>query len=70
MKKIKMTIEGMHCASCSANVERATKKLPGVKSATVSMLTHKGIFELEDNVNPETIKKEIDRIGYKVVKIE
>ena len=69
-KKIKITIEGMHCASCSSNVERAAKKISGVKSAAVSILTRKGIFELEDNLSPEVLKKEIERIGYKVVKVE
>jgi P-type Cu+ transporter len=70
MKKIKMTIIGMHCASCASNIERATKKIKGVSSASVSILTSKGIFELDDNVSPEVIKKEIERIGYKVAKIE
>jgi P-type Cu+ transporter len=69
-KKIKLTIEGMHCASCSSNIERATKKIKGVISANISILTRKGIFEIEDSVNPEQIKKEIERIGYKVVNIE
>jgi len=69
-KKIKITIEGMHCASCATNIERATKKIKGVSQASVSILTNKAIFEIQDNVNPEEIKKEIERIGYKVIKIE
>lgn len=70
MKKLKITIEGMHCASCATNIEKATKKIKGVSSVNVSILTRKGIFETEDSVNPEEIKKEIERIGYKVAKIE
>jgi P-type Cu+ transporter len=70
MKKLKITIEGMHCASCASNIEKAVKKIKGVTQANVSVLTNKGIFELEDNVNPEVIKKEIERIGYRVLKIE
>ncbi|MBS3081350.1 heavy-metal-associated domain-containing protein, partial [Candidatus Pacearchaeota archaeon] len=27
MKKIKLTIEGMHCASCAGNIERSLKKV-------------------------------------------
>ena len=70
MKKLKFTIEGMHCASCASNIEKAVKKIPGVLSVNVSILTHKGIFELQDNVNPQDLKKTIERIGYKVASIE
>jgi len=26
MKKVKITIEGMHCSSCASNVEKSLKK--------------------------------------------
>ncbi|PKM62188.1 MAG: hypothetical protein CVU97_06270, partial [Firmicutes bacterium HGW-Firmicutes-21] len=34
----KFQIEGMTCASCSAAVEKAVKKLDGVSSASVNLL--------------------------------
>ena len=43
MKKIKLTVEGMHCASCAGNIERSLKKIPGLKDAGVSMMTRKAI---------------------------
>ena len=70
MKKIKMTIEGMHCASCASNIERAVKKIKGVLSASVSVMTKKAIIEAEDNVNLEEIKKSIFNIGYKIVNVQ
>ena len=70
MKKLKLTIEGMHCASCANNIERSVKKVPGVKEVSVSLMTRKGIIEAEDSVSEEDIKKAVARTGYKVVKIE
>ena len=34
------TVTGMHCAACSASVEKAVKKVPGVTSCAVSLLTN------------------------------
>ncbi len=70
MKKVKVTIEGMHCSSCAGNIERSVKKIPGVKEVSVSLMTRKGIVEAEDSVTEEDLKKAVARTGYKVVKIE
>ena len=69
MKRIKMSIEGMHCASCAANIERSVGKVPGVKSVSVSVMTRKAIVESEDKVSEEDLKKAVARTGYKVVEI-
>ena len=67
MKKIKLTIEGMHCASCAANVEKAVGKIDGVKSVTVSLMTNKAVIEADDSVDESAIKDAISKFGYKVV---
>jgi len=67
--KIKITIQGMHCASCATNVERAVKKIKGVKEANVSLLTNKAFVEAEENLEGE-IKKAIEKMGYKVLGVE
>ena len=46
MKKLKLSIEGMHCASCASNVERSLKKVTGVKEASVSLMLKKGTYKL------------------------
>lgn len=69
-KKYKLTIQGMHCASCATNVERAVGKLKGINSISVSIMTNKAIVETDDNTNPEEIRKTIARIGYKVTDIQ
>lgn len=69
MKK-KITIEGMHCASCSSNIERSLRKVPGVKEVSISLMTKRAIVEADDKVADEEIRKAIARAGYKVVSIE
>jgi Cu+-exporting ATPase len=70
MKKIKLTIEGMHCASCASNIERAMKKIKGVKEVNVSLMTNKCFVEIEENVNRDELKKAVSKVGYKVVDLE
>lgn len=70
MKKIKITIEGMHCASCASNIERALKKIKGVKEVSISIMTKKGFVEAEDSVNREDVKNAVSKVGYKVVEVE
>ena len=70
MKKVKILIQGMHCASCASNVEKSIGKIPGVVSCSVSLMTHKGIIEAEDSVKDAELKKAVERTGYKVVSIE
>ena len=70
MKKVKLNISGMHCGSCAGNIERSLNKVPGVKSCSVSLMTHKGIVETEDKTSVEDLKKAVARAGYKVVSVE
>ena len=70
MKKIKLSIEGMHCASCASNIERSLKKVSGIKNASVTLMLKKGMIEAENSVSEDEIKKAVSRAGYKVSKIE
>ncbi|MBX4212278.1 heavy-metal-associated domain-containing protein [Candidatus Pacearchaeota archaeon] len=70
MKKFKVLIQGMHCASCASNIERSVGKVSGVKSCSVSLMTRKSLIECDDNVKEEEIKKAVARAGYQVVSIE
>ena len=56
MREEKYDITGMHCAACSASVERVTRKLPGVDRSDVNLTT--GIMTIaydEAQVTPEQI---------------
>ena len=70
MKKYKITISGMHCASCASNIERSLKKTQGVKDASVSLMLKKGRIEAEDNVPESELRKAVERVGYKIVEVE
>lgn len=70
MRKIKLTIAGMHCASCAANIERSLKKVSGVKEVTVSAVTNKAFVEAEEKTSEDEMKKAVARAGYKVAGIE
>lgn len=70
MKKVKMTIEGMHCASCGSNIERSLRKVRGVKEVSVSVMTKKGFIECDNNVLEDELKKAVARAGYKPIACE
>ena len=70
MKKIKLSISGMHCGSCAGNIERSVSKVSGVKSVSVRMMSNTGVVECEDSVSDSELEKAVSRAGYKVMKIE
>lgn len=69
MKKVKITIEGMHCASCQMNAEKALLKVRGVKNAKVNLLFRNASVEADDNVNEADLKKAIKDAGYNATKV-
>ena len=70
MKKIKIEIEGMHCASCAANVEKSLGKVDGIKNQKVNLLFKKASADVSEKVSEENIKKAVKDAGYKVKKLE
>ena len=68
--KRKVTISGMHCASCAGNIEKSIRKVPGVISATVSLLMNKGFVESDDSVSDEALSNAVKRAGYKATAVE
>lgn len=50
MGKVVYEVSGMTCSSCVASVENTVKKLDGVKSVSVSLMTNSMIVEYDDNV--------------------
>ncbi len=65
MKNETYIVEGMTCAACSAAVERVTKKMPGVESSSVNLITNTmDIVYDETQVTPDDIIKRIAKAGY------
>lgn len=69
MKKLKLSIEGMHCASCAENIKKSLMKVKGVRSVEVNLLFKSGKVEADNGVSLEEIKKTVNKIGYKVTNI-
>ncbi|MFA6649227.1 MAG: heavy metal-associated domain-containing protein, partial [Candidatus Izemoplasmatales bacterium] len=46
----KFDITGMTCAACSASVDRSVKKVRGVNSVNVSLLTNSMSVEYDENI--------------------
>ena len=64
---IKVGIDGMHCASCSARVEKALGDLKGVKLAHVNLALEEASLEVEEgSVSQELIEKTIASLGFSV----
>ncbi|MBU4421701.1 heavy metal translocating P-type ATPase [Patescibacteria group bacterium] len=64
--KTTLNITGMHCASCSANIENVLKKETGVKSANVNFATEKAYLEFDSiEISIARIQKIIEKLGYK-----
>lgn len=58
-------IEGMHCASCVNNVEKAIKTVDGVDDVAVNLATERANVSLKnDDTNPVKIIKAIEDAGY------
>ncbi len=53
---------GMSCAACSARVEKAVNKVPGVESCSVSLLTNS--MGVEGTALPESIINAVENAGY------
>ncbi|HOB15487.1 MAG TPA: cation-translocating P-type ATPase [Defluviitoga sp.] len=65
-KEISFSVQGMTCASCVRNVERAIKNIDGVKYVSVNLATEKAIVIADEKVTIEDIEKAVEGIGYKV----
>ncbi len=67
LDEVTLKINGMHCASCSSNVEKTVGKLKGVTSSSVNIATNKGVFAYnKDEISYSEIEKAIKGLGFTV----
>ncbi len=60
------TVTGMSCAACSARVEKAVSKVPGVTACSVSLLTNS--MGVEGSASPEAVIAAVTAAGYGAAK--
>ena len=56
------TVTGMSCAACSARVEKAVSKVPGVTACSVSLLTNS--MGVEGSASPQAVIAAVEEAGY------
>ena len=59
-----LPITGRTCASCAGRVERALRKVPGVKNATVNLANERAHVEVLEQIDPATLIASVDKAGY------
>ena len=55
-------VTGMTCSACSAHVEKAVSKVPGVEKVEVNLL--QGTMKIEGEVLPQQIISAVEKAGY------
>jgi Cu+-exporting ATPase len=66
IEKMALKIEGMHCASCVATIEKSLLSQDGVIRASVSLLDEKAIVEYESGrTSRESLEHVVDSTGYR-----
>lgn len=66
MQKRSYDIQGMSCAACVANVERAVKNIPGVSDVNVMLMNKRMTLLADENVLKDgVIEDAVARAGYK-----
>ncbi len=61
-----LKIIGMTCAACSARIEKAVTKIPGVKSVSVNLATERLTCELDyTKTNMAAVRGAVEKAGYK-----
>lgn len=62
-----ISIKGMTCASCVANIEKMVSpaKLPGLSSLSINLMSEQGLAEHDPSIlSPERIAEAIDDVGF------
>lgn len=68
MEKVIFSVEGMHCASCVAKLEKALGGVPGVGRVQASLASRTVAAEYgPKEASPEALQKAVEGLGYRVL---
>ncbi|MGE8624494.1 heavy metal translocating P-type ATPase [Acinetobacter schindleri] len=65
-QKFELDIEGMSCASCTARIEKALKKIPEVLEVNVNLSTEKAYVTAVGSLQQQVLVKAIQKAGFDV----
>ncbi|PAU62432.1 heavy metal translocating P-type ATPase [Pseudomonas indica] len=63
-RTLELALGGMTCASCAGRIERALRKVPGVRDVTVNLASERAHLELLGDVDSATLVQAIEAAGY------
>jgi Cu+-exporting ATPase len=66
LNEFRFEVGGMTCASCVLRVEKALKKLPGVRDASVNLATEEAAVRADGGVAPSLLVDAVRQAGYEV----
>lgn len=62
---VTLKINGMHCTSCSLNIDGELEELAGIYSAQTSYAKSETKVDYDpEKIKPETFRKTIEKLGY------
>lgn len=59
-----LKVEGMHCAGCAGSIDRALKRVDGVREVDVDRERKRAVVEHDAAVTPAAIAALINDIGF------
>ncbi|TXH00385.1 MAG: heavy-metal-associated domain-containing protein [Candidatus Moraniibacteriota bacterium] len=67
-EKIVFKLSGLHCASCSLNIDGELEEISGVFSSSTSYATQETVVVYDPKLTkPIQFKKSIEKLGYTVL---
>ncbi|QQS16125.1 MAG: heavy metal translocating P-type ATPase [Candidatus Moraniibacteriota bacterium] len=70
MKKISLSLSGMHCSSCARLIENSLKKTVGVTNANVNFAAEKALVTFDEtNASVENLIDSVSRAGYRAEEV-
>ncbi|XP_024986434.1 probable copper-transporting ATPase HMA5 [Cynara cardunculus var. scolymus] len=68
--RVLLSVTGMTCSACAGSVEKAVKRLPGIKEAVVDVLNNRAqVMFYPSYVDEETIRETIEDVGFEATLI-
>lgn len=67
--RVTLKLSGLHCSSCSLNIDSEIEDMPGVVSSSTSYARQESVITYDPHLTgPAHFKPIIEKLGYKVVK--
>ncbi|MCX7820697.1 MAG: cation-translocating P-type ATPase [Brevinematales bacterium] len=67
MREVKYKVEGMHCASCVMNVEKALLSLKEIEKVNVDLSSKSARIYLKDSIDFNTLYNAVKKAGYELI---